>query len=356
MVLTQGRRSAWPTTACFAIDLRSVINGLSVFLVVRTYLLATACFTQLAAAQQNNREVRAFLPPAAVVKQELSVDFEGDGRAEPVLVYSAPDRSHDAAYYDAGIQVLKYSPGFGWAVASEEPEARLIKGEDEVRGEKLRSASGEEGVLVINYHSGAGTVTTWYVLACVREKITMLDPTLIRKKLLSARDYADNGYNSVKSKGDLVVEELTGYSRHAARCCPNRPSLEMNFKFTGNGITVDSVKELPYGVPKSGSHGPLLHLSVAGLWAYGYQLADGFLVLGGSESPKENAPSAPAAIVAIRNDLLRQGVLGDAGEYLMFMGDYRFKSPSVAADVVRAGPAKGRMGWTDENGRTESTP
>jgi hypothetical protein len=185
-------------------------------------------------------------------------------------------------------QVLKYSPGFGWTRAFEEPGATLMKGADYIRIEKLRSAGGKQGVLVINYHSGAGTVTAWHVLAYVTNKIAILDPASIRNHLLNARGYVDNGYNGVKSKGDLVMEDLTSYSHHAARCCPNWPSLEMNFKFTGRSVTLDSVKEPPYGVPKSGSHGPLLHASEKGLWAYGYQIADGFLVLGGSETPKDN--------------------------------------------------------------------
>lgn len=159
----------------------------------------------------------------------------------------------------------------------------------------------------------------------------------------------------MQATGDLVIEELSGYSRHAARCCSNRPSLEMSFKFTGSSITLDSVKELPYGLPK-GSHGPLLRLSGNGLWAYGYELADGFLVLAGSESPKDHAPSTPPAIVALRKSLLDQGVLADAGGYLALMQDYKFTSLSAAAGVILARPANGQIEWKDENGRPAGKP
>jgi len=142
----------------------------------------------------------------------------------------------------------------------------------------------------------------------------------------------------------MVIEDLTGYSRHAARCCANRPSLEMSFKFNGSSIVLDSVKELPYGLPKSGSHGPLLRLSRSGLWAYGYEVADGFLVLGGSESPKDHAPSTPPSFVALRKSLLDHGVLADAGGYLSLSKTTNSRlCPLPLPSCWRARPTGNRM-------------
>lgn len=194
-------------------------------------------------------------------------------------------------------------------------------------------------------------MTAWHVLASVNHKITSLDPAREKAKVLNARGYVDNGYNGVKSKGDLIIEEQAGYSRHTARCCPDRPSLEVTFKFTGNSLVLDSVKELPYGVPQSGTHGPLLRLSGNGLWAYGYQLADGFLVLGGSKAAKDRGSSTPPSIAALRKSLLDQGVLADAGSYLALMADYKFASLSDAASVMLARRANGEIEWKNENGR-----
>jgi hypothetical protein len=320
--------------------------------VLCTCVLVVACFTQPAVAQQTPREVRAFLPPAAVVKQELSLDLENDGIAEAVLVYTIPDKSGDV-YHTTGVQVLKYSPVSGWTVAFEDTAPKMGTN-DQISIEKLRTPNGKEALVVISYYSGAGTATKWDVLASISDKITRLDPTRERAKVLNTRGYVDNGYNGVKSKGDLIIEDLSGYTRHAARCCPNRPSLEMSFKFTGSSIRLDSVKELPYGLPKSESHGPLLRLSGNGLWAYGYKVADGFLVLGGSESPKDHAPLTPPAIVALRKRLLDQGVLADSGVYLTLMVDRKFTSLSAAASVMLARPANG-IEWKDENGRPADT-
>jgi len=71
-----GRRSLW----CFGL--------MHLFLVV-------ACFTQTAVAQQNPSSIRAFVPPAAVVKQQLSLDLENDGIPEAALVYTIPDESDE---------------------------------------------------------------------------------------------------------------------------------------------------------------------------------------------------------------------------------------------------------------------
>jgi len=321
--------------------------------------LVTPYSLQLGTPQENTGDVRAFLPPAAVVKQELSIDFEHNAKPEIVLLYNVPDTSRavhgtSPSYYDAGIQILKHSSDAGWSVVFQEPFSGLMSGADEISIEKLTNIGGKEGILVINYHSGAGTVTTWHVLADVAGKIAVVEPTDIRNRILRRRDYADNGYNGVKPKGDLIIEDLTGYSHHAARCCPNRPSLEMSFRFTGSSIALDSVKELPYGLDAYGlpkSHGPLLRLTAKGLWAYAFEVPDGVLVLAGSESPKDTSRSTPAAIVALRKDLLDRGVLGDDGACLVLTHNYKFVSLSTAASVMLGAPANGRTKWRDESGR-----
>src|ERR1051326_907128 len=62
----------------------------------------------------------------------------------------------------------------------------------------------------------------------------------LKAEVLKSKGYQDWGYNGVTHKGDLVVEEQTGYSQHTARCCPDRPSLRMTFRFTGHSIALVS--------------------------------------------------------------------------------------------------------------------
>src|ERR1035437_10236278 len=61
---------------------------LMVFRVLCACVLIVACFSQSVVAQQDPRNVRVFLPPAAVIKQQLSLHLENDGIAEAVLVYT----------------------------------------------------------------------------------------------------------------------------------------------------------------------------------------------------------------------------------------------------------------------------
>jgi len=190
--------------------------------------------------------VTTFLPPAAVLNRELTVDFENDSVVDIVLAYVVPDERTDRRF-TTGVRVLKYAAVSGWAVAF--AEADLVDNgagaSAAITIEKVRSASGKDGVVVILHYSGAGTATAWHVLASVRNRISRLDPAKFRANVLKNKGYQDWGYNSVTTKGDLVIESQPGYSRNTARCCPDRPSIEMRFRFTGSSIALESVKELP---------------------------------------------------------------------------------------------------------------
>jgi Domain of unknown function (DUF4357) len=322
---------------------------------VRVFLLAFSSFVTCLAqsSAENQLDPRAFVPSGALITKQMSVDFEGDHVTEIVQMYSVPDAS-DSVYHRAGINVLKFNLQSGWMLAYREA-GTIMPGPEKITTEVVTSSRGKQGVVVIFYHSGAGTVTVWHLLASVDGKITKLDPAKMRAKALAEREYVDNGYNRVKTKGDLIIEDFAGYTRHAARCCPNRPSLELRFKFTSRAFVLDSVEEIPYERLPGGT-GPLLRLHENGLWAYGYQLADGFLVYGGSESPKDASPSTPPAILALRKSLIEEGLFGDAGDYLVLGGLYKFASKSEAAAVMLARSADGDREWKDENGRTLRAP
>jgi hypothetical protein len=165
-----------------------------------------------------------------------------------VVTYSIPDKQ-DPVWLTLGLRVFRQSRTSGWTVTFEEAFEKS-GANDTVTLEKVRSTSGKEGVVVIHQVSGAGTATDWHILASAEHKLFKLDPTRIRNKVLTHRGYVDNGYNGVTSKGDLVIEDLPGYSLHQARAVPNRPSICMAFKFTGSSVRLDSVRQLPFTPPK----------------------------------------------------------------------------------------------------------
>ena len=100
---------------------------------------------------------------------------------------------------------------------------------------------------------------------------------------------------------------------------------------------------------------PLLTCSGKGITANGRETVQGFVVLAGSlsavnevESFKEWFPN----LVKMRAELLKNGVLVDKGDHLLFTQNFTFTSPSAAAAVVLARSSNGRVDWKDATGRT----
>jgi hypothetical protein len=58
----------------------------------------------------------------------------------------------------------------------------------------------------------------------------------------------------------------------------------------------------------------------------------------------------------LRKSLIKEEVLGDAGNYLILGGVHKFASKSEAAAVMLARCADGDREWKDENGRPVSAP
>jgi hypothetical protein len=101
-------------------------------------------------------------------------------------------------------------------------------------------------------------------------------------------------------------------------------------------------------VPKSQE----LILKAKGIEARGVDSAEGFVVRAGSQAVKEEVPSILSHLRELRQSLLNQGVLVDAGEVYRLTQDYTFNSPSLAAGVLLGRSANGRTEWRDANGRT----
>jgi hypothetical protein len=79
--------------------------------------------------------------------------------------------------------------------------------------------------------------------------------------------------------------------------------------------------------------------------AHGIEVEDGFVVLKGPKALKAETASIHAYLSAARQQLLKQGVLVD-------QGDFSFTSPSTAAGVVLGPSANGRIEWKSQDGRT----
>ncbi|HEX2254818.1 MAG TPA: GIY-YIG nuclease family protein [Thermoanaerobaculia bacterium] len=98
----------------------------------------------------------------------------------------------------------------------------------------------------------------------------------------------------------------------------------------------------------------MLHLRGKGLEAKGFEGAEGFVVLEGSQAAATEVPSIVRSpfLTTLRRELREKGVLAADSEHFRFMQDYAFNSPSTAAGVVLGRAANGRTEWQDGNGRT----
>lgn len=100
---------------------------------------------------------------------------------------------------------------------------------------------------------------------------------------------------------------------------------------------------------------PTLTCQGRGVTASGHDTPQGFVVQARSFSAKDEVPSLKEhfpAIVELRADLLKSGVLISEGDRRRFTQDYTFNSPSLASAVVLGRSSNGRTDWKDASGRT----
>lgn len=96
----------------------------------------------------------------------------------------------------------------------------------------------------------------------------------------------------------------------------------------------------------------ILHLSGRGIQAKGFEDAQGFVVLCGSQAAADHVPSIHNYMLSMRENLQEQGILVNDGKHLRLSQDYAFTSPSTAAGVLLGRTANGRIEWKNNAGKT----
>lgn len=84
----------------------------------------------------------------------------------------------------------------------------------------------------------------------------------------------------------------------------------------------------------------------------GEPTSDGFVVFKNSKAAGSTVPSMTQNFLTLRQNLINQGVLGDRGEFLEFLDDYIFSSPSTASSIVLGRNSNGLTEWKLNNGKT----
>jgi hypothetical protein len=195
-------------------------------------------------AQSEEAGMQKLLPAHAILEKQITVAF-ANGSAV-ALSYSLPPVY--AVSYNLGLRILRRTDSSGWSVVYEETQ-EIDPGGDELILHKVKAMNGPEGLVVVNYHSGAGTTTDWKAITEVNKKFISLNSARIRDKVLRRVKSQFGGYNGVRVEGDLVIERIPLYSSGQARCCSDRPPIDMRVRFTGSALKLDSVRQLPSDAP-----------------------------------------------------------------------------------------------------------
>ncbi len=92
--------------------------------------------------------------------------------------------------------------------------------------------------------------------------------------------------------------------------------------------------------------------AVRGADGQGEPTSEGFLVLKGSKAAGTITPSFSSSLSQLREKLIEEGILNNKNEYLEFIEDTIFSSPSTAAAIVMGRAANGLIEWKKKNGTT----
>lgn len=94
----------------------------------------------------------------------------------------------------------------------------------------------------------------------------------------------------------------------------------------------------------------IFHIAAArGADAKGLLVPDGFMVIKGSKIAKDTVPSMASNLVNLRNIMLEKNIIN---QEFVFVTDYIFTSPSLAAAIVMGRNANGRTEWKTINGKS----
>jgi hypothetical protein len=208
------------------------------------------------------------LPDGAIVVKVVEVDFEGNGMRNLAISYAIGDapRHHESAPMDLNaaatrLRVLRPAGPGAWTVAFDDAVAEDKAG-DSLDIQKIRSASGREGLVELTHAtnssavpSGISAPASWSVVAEDGGRFVVLDPGLILDKAFREEGYTDHASSIAKVERDAVVETQAGPRRSAAMCCRERPPFVISVRFTGTSLTLGSVRWLLFARNGTAPHG-----------------------------------------------------------------------------------------------------
>jgi hypothetical protein len=255
-----------------------------------------------------------------------------------------------------GLRVVEKSNWVGHAVVCPRSQFREVKSRPEFD---------KTGVYVLRGPSEEGDLLTIYI-GEGDPALPRLDDHATKKDFWTSFIlFTSKDANLNKAHVQYLEARLVALARDAKRCnldngnVPQLPSLseadtadmegflgEMLLVFPVLGLNVFEIPQARQPPERK------LHLHARGITAAGYEDAEGFVVLAGSQVAKDPVPSAHRYLVTLRQSLVERGIIVPDGEGLKLGQDYTFDSPSTAAGVLLGRSSNGREAWKDAEGRT----
>ncbi len=167
--------------------------------------------------------------------------------------------------------------------------------------------------------------------------VQYLESRLVSMAKGAKRCLLENGNEPLlPTLSEADVADMEGFLEEVLLCCP----------LLGLGVFASAREEQPVGTQ--------FKIESKGIRAYGYDLAEGFLIKAGSGVVRDEVPSCPASVRELRRALGQNGVIrsvrGDEGWEMA--EDYTFSSPSTASSVVQGRSSNGRLDWKTAEGRS----
>jgi hypothetical protein len=233
------------------------------------------------------------------------------------------------------------------------------------REAKSRVEFGKTGVYVLYGPSEEGDLPTLYIGEGDPARPRLEQHFAKKDFWTSLILFTSKDENLNKAHVQYLEARLTSLAREAKRCVldnvnvPQLPSLsepdtaemesfleEMLLIYPVLGMTLFEKPRIDRAPER------MLYLKGRGITAQGYEAAEGFVVLAGSQVAKDTVPSVQPYVVELRKSLMERGIMEPDGDTLKLSQAYSFDSPSTASAVMLGRSSNGRAEWKDKEGRT----
>jgi hypothetical protein len=185
-------------------------------------------------------DVSKFMPAGALGGGEVDFDFENDEVPEVAFEYLTGGNTPEEPQ-NLTVKVLSVSSIGDWSEAFSEVIQDVPRNGIPLFA-PVTSIDGRQGLLVTSSTSeqGSRAVSSWFVIAKIRDRIVKLEPPNDRAAALKSKGYENQIAQAVTPKDDCVMEEFAGSTDQKILTAWRKPTLVLKYQFTGSSLRLVS--------------------------------------------------------------------------------------------------------------------